>query len=541
MQLSPVDTAVFVAYLVGVALFGVWFARRKRDSKSFMAAGGSLPGWAVGLSIFGTFLSSATFIGSPGQTYAGNWNFFVFCAGIPPAVWIASRWFIPFYRRSGQISAYVHLEERFAPWARNYALLVFLISEIARIASVTFGVSLAMSVLTGWDVRTLIIVGGIVVTLYTTMGGIEAVIWTDVAQSIVLTLGAALVALILLSGTDTVSGSQLIKHAIDNNKFSLGNWDATRIDQSTVWTVFFVGLFTCLNRFGINQSYVQRYHTARTDRAAQRSLWIGGLIYIPIAALFYLIGTLLWSHHALHPSAKQKFAMQIAEQQLATDGELNDRTADERNTLILNAASKLESANLADKAFPAFISRGLPVGLAGLLVAALFAAGMSTIDTGLNSCATVYLEDIHKRWFGRDPTEQQAMRTLQLVTVIAGSISIGAALLLVGVNDLLQTIWVIEGVSFAATLGLFLLGFFVHRASSEAAAIGTAAGLVTLLWLVLSIESNYQLLPEWMRFPASLRSPFHKNMNLFVGTAVMFGVGWLASLFLPRKKSGASS
>jgi len=535
MQLSTVDTIVFFVYLLGVALFGAWFVKRNKDSRAFMAAGGLLPGWAVGLSIFGTFLSSATFIGSPGQTYGGNWNFFVFCAGMPLAVWIASRYFIPFYRRSGQISAYVHLEERFAPWARNYALLVFLVSEIARIASVTFGVSLAMSVLTGWDVTTLIIVGGVVVTVYTTMGGIEAVIWTDVAQCIILTAGAVLVVVILLSGTDTVTGGQLVDHAIENGKFSLGSWDPAQIDQSTVWTVFFVGLFTCLNRFGINQSYVQRYHTARSEQEAQRSLWIGGLIYIPVGAVFFLIGTLLWSHHELQPPLKQEFAYQIAEQQLSSQGELADLSDEERPVVIRGAATKLTSRDLADKAFPAFISQGLPVGLAGLLVAALFAAGMSTIDTGLNSCATVYLEDIHKRWFARDVTEKQAMRILHVVTIVVGAVSIGAALLFVGVNNLLQTIWVIEGVSFAATLGLFLLGFFVRRASSKAAAIGTTAGMMTLCWLVLSIESNYALLPEWLQFPNATRSPFHKNMNLFIGTAVMFGVGWLASVVFPRE------
>lgn len=525
MRLTAVDSFVLLVYLVGVAAFGSWFVKRNRGARDFMAAGGSLSGLAIGLSIFGTFLSSATFIGAPGQSYGGDWNFFVFALGMPLATWIAVKFFVPFYRRSGQISAYEHLEGRFAPWARNYAVVVFLISEIARIGAVSFGVSLAMSVLTGWDVRTLILVIGVAVTLYTTLGGIEAVIWTDVVQSIVLTTGAVFVVAILLAGPGDVSGLDLVQHAAVNGKFSLGSFDPTKIDQSTFWTVFSIGVFVCLNRFGINQSFVQRYHAARSEKEAQRSLWIGSLLYLPAAVVFYLIGTLLWSYHELTPDAQLEIRLHVAQQLLVQSGESITPEA---------KAATLTTRDIADKAFPHFIANKLPLGVAGLLVAALFAAGMSTIDTGLNSCATIYLEDIHKRRFRPNCSEKESMFVLHLLTVLVGVIGTGAALLMVGVNNLLQTIWVIEGVSFAATLGLFLLGFFVKRASSTAAVIGTVLGLCAIIWLTLSIDENYKLLPERLRFPESWRSPFHKNMILFVGTVVMFGSGWIASLVLPK-------
>lgn len=524
MQLSLPDTIVLVVYLVGVAVFGSWFVSKSRDTQGFMAAGGSLSGWAVGLSIFGTFLSSNTFIGAPGKAYGGNWNFFVFSLGMPLATWVSVKYFVPFYRRSGHISAYEHLESRFAPWARNYAVAVFLISEIARIGAVAFGVSLALNVLTGWDIRTLIIVVGVAVTIYTTLGGIEAVIWTDVVQCLVLSSGAVLVMTLLLTGQGEYSGAKLISHAAEQGKFELGSFDPTKIDESTFWTVLFVGIFVCLNRFGINQSFVQRYHTASSETEARRALWFGSLLYVPASIVFYLIGTLMWSYHDLSPPADAEFRSHVAEQL----EELPQGSDD---------PAELSTQDVADKAFPYFIANQLPVGIAGLLVAAIFAAGMSTIDTGLNSCATIYLQDIHRRYVRQDCGEKESMLVLHTVTVLVGLIGTLSALLMVGVNDLLQTIWIIEGISFAATLGLFLLGFFVPTATSRGAAIGVITGLGVLIWLTLSIEDAYSILPPWARFPESMRSPFHKNMNLFVGTVVMFGAGWLASRLVARPPS----
>ena len=158
-----------------------------------MAAGGALPGWAVGMSIFGTYLSSNTFLGNPGKAYGGNFNGYLFTLSLPLAAWIATRFFVPFYRKRGQISAYQHLEDRFGLWARTYAMLCYLLTQIARVGTIMFGVAIGLHALTGWDVTSIIVVTGLLVTLYTLLGGIEAVIWTDVVQSIVLMGGAILI------------------------------------------------------------------------------------------------------------------------------------------------------------------------------------------------------------------------------------------------------------------------------------------------------------------------------------------------------------
>ena len=537
MQLTSADTLVLILYLLGVAVLGSSFVKRNKGSRDFMAAGGSLAGWAVGLSLFGTFLSSATFLGVPGGVYKQDWTFIGFCFGLPIAAIIGAKFFVPFYRRTGHISAYVHLESRFAPWARNYAMVVFLLSEIARIGSVAFGVSMAMSLLTGWDIRTLILVVGIAVTIYTTLGGMEAVIWTDVVQSVVLSGGALFVVGLLLLGPGETSSSELFTHAVENQKFSWGIMDPMVFDQSTFWMTLFYGLLLGLNRFGINQSYVQRYHTTRDDKEAKNSLIFGAFIYVPAAVVFCLIGSLLWSYHDLSPEVKADVYEHSARQILQEDGQLSGVSEAEQSKLIEAKAATLTTGDVSDKAFPHFIANHLPLGFAGLLLAALFAAGMSTIDTGLNCCASIYFEDIHKRYINPNCDEKEAMKVLHRMTVVVGVIGTLAALSMVGVKDLLDTVWVIESVSFGATLGLFLLGFFVPKASSKSAAIGTTLGMVAITWMVFSLDKTISVLPGFLILPDHLRCPLHQNLLLLVGTLVMFGTGWLASFVYPEQQN----
>src|SRR5262245_52698443 len=179
---TPLDWLVLSAYFVGTMAVGFWCNRRSRSTEGFTAADRSLPGWVCGLSIFATYLSSISFLALPGKAYAANWNAFVFSLSLPVATWIAVRWFLPFYRKSGEVSAYAHLEHRFGPWARVYASLCFLLTQIARVGAVTYLMALPLSVLTSLDLRLLIVVLGASVALYSTVGGIVAVIWTDAFQ-----------------------------------------------------------------------------------------------------------------------------------------------------------------------------------------------------------------------------------------------------------------------------------------------------------------------------------------------------------------------
>ena len=482
MQTLPaVDILVLTLYLAAVVGLGCWLSRRNRTTNDFMAAGGTLPGWAVGLSIFGTYLSSNTFIGVPGKAYDGNWNGFVFSLSLPLAAWVAVKWFVPFYRRTGEISAYHHLEKRFGPWARTYALGCYLLTQLARVGTILFGVSLGLSALTGWSVPVIIVAGGIAVTVYTLVGGIAAVIWTDVIQSLVLLIGALVIAGLLLANHPHGPGEAL-HLAANEGKFSLGSFGLD-LTQSTFWVVFLYGVFINLNNFGIDQSFVQRYHAARDEKAAARSVWTGALLYVPVAALFFLIGSLLFSFYHASPELLEPLVAQYPDDH-------------------------------ADKVLPPFIATQLPPGAAGLLIAAIFAAAMSSIDTSLNSAATVTLKDFVQRHLNRGKTEADALRILRNATLVWGVLGTGVALAMIGQKSLLDAWWKLSGIFAGGMLGLFLLGLISRRANNAGALAGVIVGVLVICWMTF---------PDHL--PEALRSPFHAHMITVIGTLTIFGVG----------------
>ena len=490
---AGVDLFVFVAYILAVIALGISLARRSRTARGFMIAGGALPGWAVGLSMFGTFLSSNTFIGVPGQAFGGNWNAFVFSLSLPVAAFLAARWWVPFYRRGGALSAYHHLEGRFGRWARTYAVACYLLTQFARVGSILFGVALAMNALTGWPVAWIILCTGIVVTIYTLVGGIEAVIWTDVIQSVVLTLGALIVVGLLIVDAPGGLGG-LLETAQAAEKFSLGSF-AFDFTTSTFWVVLMYGLFINFNNFGIDQSYVQRYHAANSDRAAQQSVWLAAGLYLPVSAVFFFIGT----------------------------------------GLFVVLQGQPEAAGVAaDQAFPHYISTRLPGGAAGLLIAALFAAAMSSIDTSFNSSATVFLSDIYRTYVrpeaGLAGAEVEDLRVLRRATVGIGVLGTGAALLMIGAASLLDVWWTVSGVFAGGLLGLFALDRLAPRAGRAAAQAGVAVGVLVIVWMTASPRLEGGL--------AVLRNPLHSYMITVIGTLTIFAVGLLMSRW--RRARGAA-
>jgi len=524
-QLQTLDVAVLLIYLAGVVAFGCWFVRRSRTPEGFMAAGRSLPGWAVGLSIFGTYLSSNTFLGVPGKAYGTNWNSFVFSLSLPIAAIIAVRFFVPLYRRSGQISAYQHLESRFGGWARTYAVICYLLAQLARTGSIMFGVALGLQALAGWNMATIIISTGILVTLYTLLGGIAAVIWTDVAQSIVLTIGALAVLAMLVF--DMPGGpSELISIASEHGKFSLGSFGPS-VAEPTFWVVLIYGLFMNLNNFGIDQSFVQRYHTARNDGEAARSVWLGALLYLPVSAVFFFIGSSLFSYYQAEPNREMldPVKLQVAAEKLAkmrvapTDADYKARLSE--------TAERLTAADIGDKVLPQFIVNRLRPGMAGLLIAAIFAAAMSSIDTSLNSSATVILSDIYRRYFRRNAGQRESMNVLRVATLACGALGTAVAVAMIGVQSVLDTWWKLSGVFAGSMLGLFLLGLISRRAKNPAAATAVTIGVLTILWMTFS--------PAWTGSLARLRSPFDPLMITVIGTLTIL----LAGLLLSRLGSGS--
>ena len=496
MKLPVIDLIVFLAYMIGIVLFGASFFFKNRDENQFTSGGGQIPTWAVGMSIFATFVSSISFLALPGKAYQTDWNAFVFSLSIPIAAFMALKFFIPLYRSINSISAYTYLEQRFGPWARVYASLCYILTQIMRMGTILYLLALPLNALFGWSIAAIILITGFAIILYSMLGGIQAVIWTDAIQGIILIGGALTCALIIMFKMPEGAG-QLFSIAADNHKFSLGSFDFNWT-QSTFWVVIIYGLFINLQNYGIDQNYVQRYMTAKSEKAAKSSALFGSLLYIPVSLLFFFIGTALFSFYQAQPDLLPE---------------------------------NLKNMSEADKIFPYFIVNELPVGLTGLLIASVFAAGMSTVSTSVNSTATIILSDYYKKFINPNPTQKKSMSVLYISSILMGVLGVGIAVAMISVRSALDAWWGLASIFSGGMLGLFLLGYFSQKAKNISAALGVVIGVLVIFWMSLS--------PIYFTEGAliAFRSPFHANMTIVIGTVIIFIVGFLSTqLFFKNKE-----
>ncbi len=532
-----IDWIVLFAYFAGIMLLGFSFWKRSGSSSEFTSGGGTLPGWLCGLSIFATYLSSISYLALPGKSFADNWNPFVFSLSLPFAAFIAVKFFLPYYRSTGEVSAYAMLEHRFGAWARIYASSFYLVFQIARMGVVMYLMALPMAVIFGWDMRTVIIATGISVTVYAFVGGIVAVIWADAIQAIVLMLGAVIALGILLVGMPE-GPQQVFEMAKEGNKFSLGSIDLFNVAKPTLWVVLAMGLVENLKNFGVDQSYIQRYIASRSEKEAARGVWLGALLYIPVSAMFFFIGTSLFAFYHTNDTDIPEVKQVVAQQRLLQKGIKPAYTSSSDGKRVFASGyrkqvdeitSGLTSKDIGDRVFPHFIAKYLPPGVTGLLIAAIFAAAMSTVSTSLNSSATLVMSDFYQRFFRPDATDHQLMSVLHLSTVIWGIFGTAMALSLVSLTDsVLDIWWTLSSILGGGIVGLFLLGIISRQAGNAAAVTGVLAGSLVLIWMVISTSDI------WPESLAHLQSPFHKFMVIVVGTLTILLVGIAASAIWKR-------
>ena len=477
-----IDIIIFLAYLIGIVLFGGSFYRKTKSSSVFTLGNKNIPTWVISMSIFATFVSSISYIALPGQGYQTNWNPFVFSLSIPFASFMAFKFFVPLYRSINSPSAYTYLEMRFGPWAKIYVSIMYLLTQLMRTGTILFLLALTINVILGWNMVHIIIITGLSVMIYALLGGIQAVVWTEAIQAIILILGALVCALVLMFSMPEGPG-QLFQIAAANDKFSLGSFKMD-LTSSTFWVVLIYGIFINLQNFGIDQNYIQRYMTASSEKEAKKSALYGGLIYIPVALLFLFIGTSLFSYYTAHPG-------------------------------ILPADIQ------TDRIFPFFIVNNLPPGLTGLLIASIFAAGMSTIATSVNSSATVILNDYFKKKLKDSDAEKTSMKILYSSSLIFSIISICIAIAMINVKSALDAWWKLASIFSGGMLGLFLLGYLAPKVKNTAAVIGVVAGVLVIGWMSLS--------PIFFTQGVMLKyaSPFHSYLSIVFGTVAIFVVGFL--------------
>ena len=439
-----VNYAVLVVYFVGMLFLGFFFMKDNEDTDDFFKAGGRIPWWAAGISIFATTLSAITFISIPAKSYATDWRMLLFNLAILMVVPVIIRYFLPFFRRFNFDTAYHYLELRFNRGIRWMASALFVFFMVSRIAIVLFLPSLALHAVTGIDVYFSILIMGVVTIIYSTSGGMEAVIWGDVIQGFILIAGALVAFAFMVFGVEGGIGT-FWDTAVTNNKF---DWLDFRFDftQPVFWVVLIGGIANTLITYTSDQSVVQRYMTTKDEKATAKSIWLNGIISVPVSIIFFLLGTGLYVFYTSNPA----------------------------NMAIINP-------NI-DSVFPQFIVSQMPVGFAGLLIAAIFAAAMSTLSSNINSVSAVVTSDFYKTLWPKTSLKSN-MRVARWTGIIVGAFGIGMALILAtwDIASLWDQFNTFLGLLTSGLGAIFFLGIFFPRVGSTSAFIGLITGIVVLV------------------------------------------------------------
>ena len=443
-QLGTIDTTILIVYGLILVAMGIYFFRKTKTSEEFMIAGRGIPAWAAGIAVMSAYTSSVSYIAVPGKAFDSNWHPIIFALTAIPVTWFVTKYVIPHYRKNNIISVYKYLEDKIGEWGRLYASFSFLLFMIGRTAVILYLSALLLTSFVGYDIRTLIVVIGVVTVIYTLMGGMEAVIWTDVMQSIIMIGGVLFVGYLLT--TEIFSQPEyLIQNAIDANKFSLGD-SSWSLSSRTVWVMIIYGLSENIRNLMADQNYTQKYASVANEKEAKRSVWFAMLMYLPLTMIFLYIGSALFAFYS-------------------------------------GTENVLDPSDLkGDKVFPYFIATELPVGIKGLIIAAILAASMSTIDSALNCSATVLYEDYYTKYFNKKPEEKTSIKFLRWSTVVWGVFGILFALLMINAKSALDLWWQISGIFGGGILGLFLLAIFNVKISKAQGIMSVAFSLVVILW-----------------------------------------------------------
>jgi SSS family transporter len=428
------DYTTLVLYFATLVYIGFYFSKREKNTESFFLGGRNIPWWAVGISIFGTSLSAITYIAIPATAYASNWVNMLNNIGIVFLAPFIAAYYLPRLKELPYTTAYEFLEKRFNLGTRIYGSLVFIIFQIGRMSIVLYLPAIALSAATGISIQLSIVLMGILATAYTALGGIEAVIWTDVLQSVVLLFGAVLTLVLVVSNIDMEIG-QLFTMAREADKFHTFNW-TWDITTDAVWIAVVGGIFANAYVSMADQTVVQRYLSTSTPHEAKKALWFFAGSTIPMQLLFFGIGTALWIYYHQHPAASQPGL---------------------QNDAIL----------------PLFVIQQFPVGLKGVLIAGLFAASMSSLDSSMNSLSSVFVNDYYRRFLPGRP-EKSYLQMAKGLTVFLGIFATASALYLAENTSVqlfslfLQLLNLVGG----GLAGIYVLGVCTQRANGIGALTG---------------------------------------------------------------------
>jgi SSS family solute:Na+ symporter len=480
---------------------GFYFSKKNTSTDEYFLGGRAFAGWVIGLSLVATSISSVTFIAYPGDAFKTAWLRYIPNFGLPIAAVFAMLVFIPFFRRSRATSAYEYLEARFGVGIRTYASVVYTLTQLLRLSIVLYLVSLLIHELTGLNLNLCVIVAGIFVGTYTIFGGIDAVIWTDVIQTVLLFLGG-IFCLIIIVNKLPEGLSQIISVATADNKLSCAHVEGGQLvdtaygfslTEKTVSMLFIVGILSWMKGYTADQCTIQRYCTAKSTNDARKAVFVCVISSLPIWAFYMFLGTSLYVFFKEFPT--------------------------QATTNMLQGIEK------AEQVLPFFIVHYMPIGFKGLVIASALAASMSSLDSSINAVCTLGIVDVYKRHLVKGKDDRHYLIAARILATIASVIMILGALVLIHtaettVRDMMV---IVLSVFAAGLLGIYILGFFTTRGNARSVGVAIVCTVLFTLWAVLA---SRKLLPDFMGLP------FDLYYTVIFGDSIMFMVGYLLSSFL---------
>ena len=491
------DYVVFTAYVAASVLIGVYFVKEQKSVRDYFLAGQSMGWFVVAISVIAALFSGISYLGAPTEVYNNDMTYAVVLLSFFVATPVTTVVFLPFFYRLKLYSAYEYFEQRFDLQVRTWASAMFILRVIFYLALAIYAPALALAEVTKLPLWFSILGIGALTTLYTTLGGMKAVIWTDVMQFFVLLLGQVLVAWFAITKIPGGFG-ETMRVAAEGGKFGIAwvepqtvgavgsAWGAftgaiswNLLTRVTLWSALIGGIFSNLVQMGTDQISVQRYLTARSLKEAQRSLWFKLAVTVPIVIVFYLMGAVLYAYYQVNPDPA------------------------------------LAGLKQPDRIMPYFVVSELPKGIPGILIAAIFAATMSTVSSGINALSTASIMDFYRRNLSTEPAPDRLLKLSKWLTLVYGVLAMGAAFLMPYLGTLIEATNKIMGMLGGPLLGVFLLGMLTKRATSRGALLGAFFGAVALAYIVFETKISFM----WYSF---------------VGCALTFGLGQLFSLATGR-------
>jgi len=503
MHISAVDTLIVILYLLGMMFLGVYFARKNKNTEEYFLGGRSFGGIIIGISLVGASISSITFLAFPADAFKTSWIRFLTAFMMPIAVLVASRIFLPFFKQGNTTSAYEFLETRFGPSIRFYAAIVFLFAQLVRLAVILYLLSFVLYEITGLNPVWCVLISGCLVAFYTVTGGINAVIWADVVQTIILVIGGIMIMAIILYKLPGGLG-EIFSVAVEHNKLSFADvidgklvpipWGFS-LQNKTILMMFFLGLTGWLTAYCSDQNIIQRYCASKSTSEARKALWISTVISLSVWSFFMFLGTSLFVFFNKFPTQQ--------------------------------TTEMLEGIRKAEQILPYFIMNYLPKGILGLVVAAILAAAMSSLDSSINAVSTIFVVDIYRRHLCRNREDRHYLKVAWFVAVVASALMILGSIILINTKTetLQDTASIIAAFFTGGMLGIYIIGFFTKIGDARAIWSGIICTWFFTLWTTLSQKS-------WL--PDSISISFDFYYTGLIGNIIMFLVGFTMAVIFRK-------